>query len=127
MMSFFQIAGHVFSSMAIARVPVSTVHTIKVRCSAFPSGDGIDKSRTGPLAPFHRRLLCPPLPRSLLFSHLPLPPAADAGRHAGVLFRSSGERHGPHLRSGLDDCLRLAEHFLEEGALAQSTNARCLY
>jgi solute carrier family 35 protein E1 len=29
-MSFFQIAGHVFSSMAIARVPVSTVHTIKV-------------------------------------------------------------------------------------------------
>lgn len=31
MMSLFQIAGHVFSSMAIARVPVSTVHTIKVR------------------------------------------------------------------------------------------------
>lgn len=30
-MSLFQIAGHVFSSMAIARVPVSTVHTIKVR------------------------------------------------------------------------------------------------
>lgn len=29
-MSLFQIAGHVFSSMAIARVPVSTVHTIKV-------------------------------------------------------------------------------------------------
>jgi solute carrier family 35 protein E1 len=29
-MSVFQIAGHVFSSMAIARVPVSTVHTIKV-------------------------------------------------------------------------------------------------
>ena len=32
-MSLFQIAGHVFSSMAIARVPVSTVHTIKVRVS----------------------------------------------------------------------------------------------
>jgi hypothetical protein len=33
-MSLFQIAGHVFSSMAIARVPVSTVHTIKVgRCA----------------------------------------------------------------------------------------------
>lgn len=29
-MSFFQIAGHVFSSMATARMPVSTVHTIKV-------------------------------------------------------------------------------------------------
>lgn len=42
MMSLFQIAGHVFSSMAIARVPVSTVHTIKVRfplsffLSSFP-------------------------------------------------------------------------------------------
>ena len=33
-MSLFQIAGHVFSSMAIARVPVSTVHTIKVRSFA---------------------------------------------------------------------------------------------
>lgn len=29
-MSFFQVGGHIFSSMAIARVPVSTVHTIKV-------------------------------------------------------------------------------------------------
>lgn len=32
-MSLFQIGGHIFSSMAIARVPVSTVHTIKVRLS----------------------------------------------------------------------------------------------
>jgi solute carrier family 35 protein E1 len=29
-MSVFQIAGHIFSSMATARIPVSTVHTIKV-------------------------------------------------------------------------------------------------
>lgn len=29
-MSFFQITGHVFSSMATASMPVSTVHTIKV-------------------------------------------------------------------------------------------------
>lgn len=36
MMSLFQIAGHVFSSMAIARVPVSTVHTIKVSRSCIP-------------------------------------------------------------------------------------------
>lgn len=35
-MSLFQISGHVFSSMAIARVPVSTVHTIKV-CFPFVS------------------------------------------------------------------------------------------
>jgi solute carrier family 35 protein E1 len=30
-MAVFQVGGHIFSSMAISRVPVSTVHTIKVR------------------------------------------------------------------------------------------------
>jgi solute carrier family 35 protein E1 len=32
-MGMFQVGGHVFSSMAISRIPVSTVHTIKVRLS----------------------------------------------------------------------------------------------
>lgn len=32
-MGFFQVGGHVFSSVAISRIPVSTVHTIKVRLS----------------------------------------------------------------------------------------------
>lgn len=31
-MGCFQVGGHIFSSMAISRIPVSTVHTIKVRC-----------------------------------------------------------------------------------------------
>jgi solute carrier family 35, member E1 len=30
-MGMFQVGGHMFSSMAISRIPVSTVHTIKVR------------------------------------------------------------------------------------------------
>lgn len=30
-MAIFQVGGHVFSSVAISRIPVSTVHTIKVR------------------------------------------------------------------------------------------------
>lgn len=30
-MGMFQVGGHIFSSMAISRIPVSTVHTIKVR------------------------------------------------------------------------------------------------
>jgi solute carrier family 35 protein E1 len=29
-MGMFQVGGHIFSSLAIARIPVSTVHTIKV-------------------------------------------------------------------------------------------------
>lgn len=31
-MGAFQVGGHMFSSMAISRIPVSTVHTIKVCC-----------------------------------------------------------------------------------------------
>lgn len=33
-MAVFQVGGHVFSSVAISRIPVSTVHTIKVRQTA---------------------------------------------------------------------------------------------
>jgi solute carrier family 35 protein E1 len=35
-MALFQVGGHIFSSMAISRIPVSTVHTIKV-CLPFCS------------------------------------------------------------------------------------------
>jgi hypothetical protein len=36
-MGLFQVGGHMFSSMAISRIPVSTVHTIKVRVSVYLS------------------------------------------------------------------------------------------
>lgn len=36
-MGCFQVGGHIFSSMAISRIPVSTVHTIKVSISCFQS------------------------------------------------------------------------------------------
>ncbi|KAI0825801.1 triose-phosphate transporter family-domain-containing protein [Irpex lacteus] len=34
-MGFFQVGGHIFSSIAIARIPVSTVHTIKALSPLF--------------------------------------------------------------------------------------------
>lgn len=34
-MALFQVFGHIFSSMAISRIPVSTVHTIKVRAPHY--------------------------------------------------------------------------------------------
>ena len=40
-MAVFQVGGHIFSSMAISRVPVSTVHTIKV--SSGPSSSVVRK------------------------------------------------------------------------------------
>lgn len=39
MMSFFQISGHVFGSMATARMSVSTVHTIKVGLTIMISSE----------------------------------------------------------------------------------------
>ena len=36
-MGFFQVGGHIFSSMAISRIPVSTTHTIKVNAHQRPS------------------------------------------------------------------------------------------
>jgi hypothetical protein len=34
-MGMFQVGGHIFSSLAISRIPVSTVHTIKVNARRF--------------------------------------------------------------------------------------------
>ena len=34
-MGCFQVGGHIFSSMAISRIPVSTTHTIKVRAQLY--------------------------------------------------------------------------------------------
>jgi solute carrier family 35 protein E1 len=37
-MGCFQVGGHIFSSMAISRIPVSTTHTIKVRAQSTCDG-----------------------------------------------------------------------------------------
>lgn len=96
-MSLFQILGHIFGSMAIARVPVSTVHTIKVcttdrcRCLAYlrltldPNCSRFLLS-TGSIASLHRRVLRFPLPYPLLYINLSRAAASDAGCHAGMLF-----------------------------------------
>ena len=36
-MAVFQVGGHIFGSLAISRVPVSTVHTIKVKHMILPA------------------------------------------------------------------------------------------
>lgn len=39
-MAAFQVGGHIFGSLAISRVPVSTVHSIKVSCSVTRGQSG---------------------------------------------------------------------------------------
>lgn len=58
-MGMFQVGGHMFSSMAISRIPVSTVHTIKVGfILAFCRH--VLSFGPGALAPIHRCRLCSP-------------------------------------------------------------------
>lgn len=60
-MSIFQIAGHVFSSMAISRVPVSTVHTIKVSLrEIWPLGHLISDSLSSVAPPGRLYRPCSP-------------------------------------------------------------------
>jgi hypothetical protein len=59
-MGMFQVGGHMFSSMAISRIPVSTVHTIKVRTCLDPVMQ-ILISYSGTVSTLHRCRLCFPL------------------------------------------------------------------
>lgn len=91
-MSFFQISGHVFSSMATARMPVSTVHTIKVRqcfalCLLLLQYSRLTQPYiiSGSFSTFYRRFICHSLPRQVFkldvyFSH-----SSYTGCHARLL------------------------------------------
>lgn len=82
-MGMFQVGGHMFSSMAISRIPVSTVHTIKVYPPLilfFLAPDGI----LGPVPAFHSSSVCPLIRRLLLGKNLYLLGPVDTRRHACV-------------------------------------------
>jgi hypothetical protein len=75
-MGLFQVGGHIFSSLAISRIPVSTVHTIKVRCDPFLSTRRLNTTRLYPLcSPWLPMRSCFAYPTLLKhtspFSHLP--------------------------------------------------------
>lgn len=56
-MALFQVGGHIFSSMAISRIPVSTVHTIKVSLALQLHPIGSDSDRKGTFPAVHCRHL----------------------------------------------------------------------
>lgn len=66
-MGMFQVGGHMFSSIAMSRIPVSTVHTIKVR-AGYPSSPGLLKLNNLPgfITFIHCCSLCPRIWRQLL-------------------------------------------------------------
>ena len=80
-MGAFQVGGHIFSSMAISRIPVSTVHTIKVR--TFLSHPDLPLIfPLGIVSLVHCRRIRLPLQRQLLPQDLHFPPTPHYRRHA---------------------------------------------
>ena len=87
-MGCFQVGGHIFSSMAISRIPVSTVHTIKVRIpSTFLcdlSSRQSDTLTSGIIAALHGRSICNVVWCILQRPNLSVVTTSHAWRHAGV-------------------------------------------
>ena len=86
-MGMFQVGGHMFSSMAISRIPVSTVHTIKVCfCRAFIRISSRMLSHlTGVIPAVHRGSVRPPVRRELLGQDIHLFISSDDRRYARML------------------------------------------
>ena len=84
-MGVFQVGGHIFSSMAISRIPVSTVHTIKVSTASHITGVVVDLiPDPGALSLVHGGRLCVAVWRQLLAEDLHIAPPADARGYVGV-------------------------------------------
>ncbi len=85
-MGMFQVGGHMFSSMAISRIHVSTVHTIKVSPPCVLIGHVLNFI-SGTLTFVHRRCLCPPIWCEVLKQNLYFPTSFNLWSHACLLFR----------------------------------------
>ena len=115
-MGLFQVGGHIFSSMAISRIPVSTVHTIKV-CRSQPSlctrTQWLITYCVGSITALHGRNVRADIRRIVQRPDLPIATTSHAGRYASVQFRRlSLKRRGPTVRVRLRARIRLVEHLL---------------
>jgi hypothetical protein len=89
-MGMFQVGGHIFSSIAISRIPVSTVHTIKVGCNHLHSPSECSCPFSGIITFIHSRRLQTALRRKLLEQDLHFLTSFDDRSHAGMFFRCFG-------------------------------------
>lgn len=103
-LSLFQIAGHVFGSLATSQIPVSVVHTVKVRNSCVTVIDlGLIAFIHGLDVPIH--VQCP------VFSvDISITPPFNARRHARLLIRTLRQYCRSILRARLNACVREPKH-----------------
>jgi hypothetical protein len=86
-MAAFQVGGHISSSFAISRIPVSTVHTIKVCIISDLSLKYLKRLSLGSFTFIHSSSIRPPLQCQILAQDLHLPPSADHRSYACMHFR----------------------------------------
>ena len=89
-MGLFQVGGHIFSSIAISRIPVSTVHTIKVRerlLFQIPDQILILSYLLGSISFIYCCGLCSLFWSKLFEQNLHLTPSPNHRRHVGMLVR----------------------------------------
>jgi hypothetical protein len=111
-MGMFQVGGHIFSSIAISRIPVSTVHTIKVGCDHCYSRITVN-ILSGIITLIHSRRLQIAVRRKLLEQDLHFLASSNDRSHAGMLFRRFGfQRCWPFVRLWISYCLRQLEYLL---------------
>jgi len=85
-MGLFQVGGHIFSSIAISRIPVSTVHTIKVGTSPRYRSKYILISLQGFVTVIHSRCLPATIWSELLEQNLHILTSSYCRRYAGLFF-----------------------------------------
>ena len=83
-MGMFQVVGHMFSSIAISRIPVSTVHTIKVGLMSPSCSSGYSPPMEGIIPTVYRCRICASLWGQLLDQNLHILASSDRWCHAGV-------------------------------------------
>lgn len=85
-MGLFQVGGHIFSSIAISRIPVSTVHTIKVRRKKLLNfgKNKLTESLKGSFSLVHRGRLRLTFRSQLLKQDILVPSTSYRWRHAGM-------------------------------------------
>lgn len=114
-MGMFQVGGHMFSSMAISRIPVSTVHTIKVCLHCFILRYRQPNTDLGPVPSFYGGCLRLTLWGLLFRYNLLLSPSADHRRNVSLYIRHVRvEHHRPPLCIRLRPRLCIFQYLLQE-------------
>jgi hypothetical protein len=86
-MGMFQVGGHMFSSIAISRIPVSTVHTIKVSSRQSSCFTCPLYRMQGIISPVYRCRICSSLRCQLFYQDLLVPASLDRWRYACMFIR----------------------------------------